>query len=227
MELLDVTSKHARYEIAKRTVSELPEGSIINLGIGIPTLVAELLSSYNYFLHTENGLLGVKLADENNPDPLIVNAGKQVVGEAIGASYFSSSDSFAMIRGGHVDIAILGALQVDSSGKMANWAVPGQDILGIGGAMDLLEGSKKVIVTTLHTAKDGTPKLVDKCTYPITSKRVVDVIITELAVFYWKDDHYELVELLGEAKLDEVKSKTTAYFTISEDVLKMTSYHPN
>src|SRR5690606_10331144 len=145
---------------------------------------------------------------------------KLPVGEAVGASYFSSSDSFAMIRGGHIDFAILGALQVDSKGRIANWAIPGKDIIGVGGAMDLLEGANKVIITTSHTANDGSPKIVDSCTFPITSERVADVVITDMAVFHWKGEHYELTELMGEATLEEVQEKTTAYFTIHPKLVR-------
>src|SRR5690625_3513349 len=142
--------------IAKRTAEELTPHSIINLGIGIPTLVANYLTE-DYYLHTENGLLGVTSVEEADIDPLLVNAGKLPIGEAVGAAYFHSADSFAMIRGGHVDVAILGALQVDETGLVANWAIPGKGIIGVGGAMDLLTGVKKVIITMSHTSKDGSP----------------------------------------------------------------------
>lgn len=205
--------------IAKRAAKELTPHSIINLGIGIPTLVADYIDEDLHILHTENGMLGVTAVDEEHIDPLIVNAGKLPVGEAIAASYFSSADSFAMIRGGHIDVAILGALQIDSKGRIANWAIPGKDIIGVGGAMDLLEGAKKIIITTSHTSNDGSPKIVDACTFPITSQRVADTIITELAVFKWKDGQYELVELMGTATLEEVRLKTTAKYSINEQLL--------
>ncbi|MBE1554309.1 3-oxoacid CoA-transferase subunit B [Sporosarcina limicola] len=205
--------------IAERAAKELAPYSIINLGIGIPTLVADYIDDDLHILHTENGMLGVTSVDEEHIDPLVVNAGKLPVGEAIAASYFSSADSFAMIRGGHIDVAILGALQIDSSGKIANWAIPGRDIIGVGGAMDLLEGAKKIIITTSHTSNDGSPKIVDKCTFPITSQRVAEIIITELAVFNWKGGRYELTELMGDATLEEVKSKTTANYSINEGLL--------
>lgn len=209
---------NVRELIAKRAAAELKPYSIINLGIGIPTMVANYLDEENFFLHTENGMLGVTSVAEEDIDPLVVNAGKQPVGEAIGASYFNSADSFAMIRGNHIDVAILGALQVNSKGQVANWAIPGKDIIGVGGAMDLLEGAKKVIITTLHTSNKGEPKIVDECVFPITSERVADVIITDLAVFKWDVTHYELTELMGNATLDEVNAKTTATFTISPDL---------
>ncbi|MBD8005937.1 3-oxoacid CoA-transferase subunit B [Bacillus norwichensis] len=206
--------------IAKRAAKELTPYSIINLGIGIPTLVPDYLDQSQFFLHTENGLLGVTSVEEDKIDPLLVNAGKLPIGEAIGASYFHSADSFAMIRGGHVDVAILGALQVDGSGLVANWAIPGKDIIGVGGAMDLLSGAKKIIITMSHVSKDGTPKFVKECTFPITSTRIADVIITDLAVFIWKEEGYVLTELMGNATLSEVKEKTTAHFSISEELLQ-------
>lgn len=206
--------------IAKRTAEELTPHSIVNLGIGIPTLVADFLNKEDYYLHTENGLLGVTSVGEGDIDPLLVNAGKLPVGEAIGASYFHSADSFAMIRGGHVDAAVLGALQVDEKGIVANWAVPGKGIIGVGGAMDLLTGANKIIITMSHVSKDGSPKFVDKCTFPITSTRKADMIITDLAVFKWKDNGYELIELMGDATLKEVEKSTTANYTISDALVQ-------
>lgn len=208
-----------REMIAKRTAQELKPYSIVNLGIGIPTMVANYLDEEQFFLHTENGMLGVTSVEEADIDPSVVNAGKQPVGEAIGASYFNSADSFAMIRGNHVDVAILGALQVDSKGRVANWAIPGKDIIGVGGAMDLLEGAKKIIITTLHTANNGAPKIVDVCAFPITSTRVADIIITDLAVFEWKDTGYVLTELMGSATVEEVQEKTTAMYTVSPELV--------
>ena len=202
--------------IAERAAQELDEHSVINLGIGIPTLVANYLDKEKYYLHTENGLLGVTSISEEDIDPNIVNAGKQPVGEATGASYFHSADSFAMIRGGHVDVAILGVLQVDETGRVANWAIPGKDIIGVGGAMELLVGAKKVIITTNHTAKDGSPKFLKECTYPVTSTRKIDMIITELAVFERKDDKFELIELMGDATLEEIAEKTEADYVVSD-----------
>ncbi len=205
--------------IAERAAQALEEQSVINLGIGIPTLVANYLDKEKYYLHTENGLLGVTSVTEEDIDPNIVNAGKQPVGEATGASYFNSADSFAMIRGGHVDVAILGVLQVDETGQVANWAIPGKDIIGVGGAMDLLVGAKKVIITTNHTAKDGSPKFLKECTYPVTSTRKIDMIITDLAVFERKGDIFELIELMGDATLEEIAEKTEADYVVS-DALK-------
>lgn len=198
--------------IAKRAALELKKGEIINLGIGIPTLVANYVEQNEVFLHTENGLLGVEDVEEENIDPNIVNAGKMAVGEAIGASYFDSAASFGMIRGGHVDVAILGVLQVDEQARIANWAVPGKNIIGVGGAMDLLVGAKKVIVTMTHTTKDGKSKILKDCTYPITSTRSVDLIITDLAVFKLIDGKLHLTELMPGADLETVEAKTEASF---------------
>ncbi|SES27217.1 3-oxoacid CoA-transferase subunit B [Salipaludibacillus aurantiacus] len=212
-----MTSKE---RIAKKAAEQLVPHSIINLGIGIPTLVANYLDKDAYYLHTENGLLGVTSVAEEDVDPLLVNAGKLPVGEATGASYFHSADSFSMIRGGHIDVAILGALQVDSKGMVANWAIPGKDIIGVGGAMDLLVGAKKIIITTNHVAKDGTPKFVEECTYPVTSTRQADILITELAVFQWKNGRYELTELMGDTNLKDVEENTTAFYKVSEQLLE-------
>src|SRR5690625_2181193 len=206
--------------IAKRAAKELAPRSIINLGIGIPTLVANYLDKESYDLHTENGLLGVTSVHEKDIDPLLVNAGKLPVGEAEGAAYFHSAASFGMIRGGHVDVAILGALQVDEQGIVANWSVPGKGIIGVGGAMDLLTGANTIIITMGHVSKDGSAKFIDQCTLPITSTRKADIIITDLAVFKWKDNSYELVELMGDATLEEVEKNTTAAYTVAEVVFK-------
>lgn len=202
--------------IARRAAQEIEPHTITNLGIGIPTLVVKYLEADHYDFHTENGLLGLTDLQGDEIDPFIVNAGKQPVGETIAASYFHSADSFAMIRGGHVDAAVLGALQVDSKGRVANWSIPEKNIIGVGGAMDLLVGAKKVIITTLHTSKDGTPKIVEECTYPISSTRPADMIITELAVFTWKGDFYELTEVQGDTTLEEIKEKTKAFYKIGE-----------
>lgn len=210
--------------IAQRAALELPKYSVINLGIGIPTLIADYIDENNYVLHTENGLLGVAKLDEMNKDPLIVNAGKIAVGEAVGASYFSSADSFAMIRGSHVDVAVLGALQIDETGQIANWAIPGKDILGVGGAMDLLEGARIIIITTTHTSNKGEPKFVKKCTYPITSRRSADILITELGVFKWTGGHYELVDLIGKTTLEDVAMNTTAHYTVASHLLEGKTY---
>jgi 3-oxoacid CoA-transferase B subunit len=212
-------SKESQELISKRAAAELQPNSIVNLGIGIPTLVAKYVDSSSVFFHTENGMLGVsELTSEDDFDPSLVNAGKLPISEGIGASYFNSGESFAMIRGGHVNVAILGALQVDEQGLIANWAIPGQNIMGVGGAMDLLSGAQKVIVTTNHTSKKGESKIVKKCTYPITSLRKVDLIITELAVFELSGGHMVLKELMPGVSLEEVKDKTEANFEISDSI---------
>lgn len=198
--------------IAKRAAKEVEDGQIINLGIGIPTLVAKYVENNNVHFHTENGMLGVVDVDEEEIDPNVVNAGKMPVGEAIGSSFFNSAESFGMIRGGHVDVAILGVLQVDEQARIANWAVPGKNIIGVGGAMDLLIGAQKVIVTMTHTSKDGKSKILKDCTYPITSTRSVDTIITELAVFNYVDGQLHLVELMPDIPLEQVEASTEASF---------------
>jgi acetate CoA/acetoacetate CoA-transferase beta subunit len=198
--------------IARRAAKELTGPCIVNLGIGIPTLVAKYIDDENVFFHTENGLLGVADVEEDEIDPNLVNAGKLPVGQSIGASFFNSAESFAMIRGGHIDVAILGVLQVGQTGEIANWAVPGKNIMGVGGAMDLLVGAKKVIVTMTHTSKEGKSKVLKKCTYPITSTRSVDLIITELAVFEVIEKQLKLIELMPGITIEEVRAKTEADF---------------
>lgn len=210
---VQLNKSEMQHAIAERVAQELEGPCIVNLGIGIPTLVAEYMTEDNIYLHTENGLLGVTDVDDEAIDPNLVNAGKMPVGEAVGASFFNSSDSFAMIRGGHVDVAILGALQTDENGVIANWAVPGKNIMGVGGAMDLLVGAKKVFVTMSHTSKDGSSKLLKKCTYPITSTRQVDMIFTELAVFKVTEGQLKLVDLMPGVTIEEVREKTEAAFT--------------
>ncbi|WP_217807179.1 3-oxoacid CoA-transferase subunit B [Tuberibacillus sp. Marseille-P3662] len=206
------TKKEMQNMIARRAAKELQGPLTVNLGIGIPTLIPEYMDDDDIYLHTENGLLGVTDIEEDNIDPNLVNAGKQPVGESVGASLFNSSDSFAMIRGGHVDVAILGALQVDQTGIIANWAVPGKNIMGVGGAMDLLVGAKKVIVTMSHTSKDGSSKILKACTYPITSTRSIDMVMTELAVFEVVDQQLRLVEMMPGATIEEIREKTDAEF---------------
>ncbi|MBM7691188.1 3-oxoacid CoA-transferase B subunit [Peribacillus deserti] len=208
-------------DIAKRAAASLKDGDIVNLGIGIPTLVADYIpENIMVFLHSENGILGVgPTPAEGMADKNLVNAGKLPVTVEKGASFFDSASSFGMIRGGHVDVSILGVLEVDERGRVANWSVPGKSVLGVGGAMDLLEGSKKVIVTTLHTAKKGDAKIVKTLHYPITSERQVDLIITDLAVFEVDSEGLILTELSPGVKLKEVKEKTEAAFRLKEDLI--------
>lgn len=203
-----------RHEIARRAARELRDGDIVNLGIGIPTWVADYVpTGVDVFFHTENGLLGVGPAPSSGAiDPDLVNAGKLPVTETVGSSFFSSADSFAMIRGQHVDVAFLGALQVDGRGRVANWSVPGQTILGVGGAMDLMVGAKRIIVTMTHTDRDGKPKIVEHCTVPLTAERSADVIITDLATFSVGPHGLTLTELAAGVDVDEVRQKTGVGF---------------
>ena len=205
----------SRMNMAKRAFAELQKGDVVNLGIGIPTLVADFIRpEHGIILHTENGMLGVgpSPADGGGALDYPVNAGKIPVTALPGSSYFDSADSFAMIRGGHVDVAIMGGLEVDEKGNLANWAVPGKPLLGVGGAMDLASGAKKLIVTLTHADPDGTSKIVPECTLPLTAIGVVDVVITELAVFKYLEGQLTLVELMPGASLEEVRMKTQAKF---------------
>lgn len=203
-----------RLSIARRALQELKAGEVVNLGIGIPTLVADLITpDMGIILHTENGMLGVGPApEEGGAMDYPVNAGKIPVTALPGASYFDSADSFAMIRGGHVDVAIMGGLQVDEKANLANWAVPGKPLLGVGGAMDLASGAKKLIITMTHTNADGSAKIVPECDLPLTAVGAVDLVITELAVFGYPDGRLTLLELMPGASLEEVRAKTSARF---------------
>ncbi|MFI1744173.1 3-oxoacid CoA-transferase [Thalassobellus sediminis] len=204
-----------RMNMAKRAFTELNKGDVVNLGIGIPTLVADLIKPEDgIILHTENGMLGVgpEPADGKGAMYYPVNAGKVPVTALPGSSYFDSADSFAMIRGGHIDVAVMGGLEVDASGNLANWAVPGKPLLGVGGAMDLASGAKKLIITLRHTDRSGASKVVEKCTLPITDYNCVDMLITELAVFKFIDSQLTLIEILPGSSLEEVRLKTEAKF---------------
>lgn len=209
-------STDAKAVIAARAARELRSGEVVNLGIGIPNLIPGLLDAdAGIFLHTENGLLGVGPrpgVDEVDPD--LVDAAKRPITALPGASYFDSASSFAMIRGGHVDVAVLGALQVSERGDIANWAIPGKDVLGVGGAMDLVVGAQRVIVTMTSTTPAGDPKVVHECTLPLTARKAVDVVVTENAVFRFRDDSLVLTELLEGATVEDVASVTRARFTI-------------
>lgn len=206
-----------RHRIAARVALEFKEGDIVNLGIGLPTLVADYIpADVCVFIHTENGLLGVGPSPEpDEVDANLVNAGKQPVTEMPGAAYFSSADSFAMIRGGHIDVAVLGVLQVDEYGRIANWTAPGRPVLGVGGAMDLLVGARRVIVATTHTTSSGRPKLVQRCTFPLTGDRPVDTIVTDLAVFRVRDGGLVLTELMPGVSLDDVAARTEARYRVA------------
>ncbi|ALC86828.1 acetate CoA-transferase [Bacillus sp. FJAT-22090] len=203
--MLSLDKKHI---IAKRIAEELEDGQIVNLGIGIPTIVSEYLEDKEVFLQTENGLLGMgPPATDDNLDIDLINAGKEPVTYLKSASFFSSADSFALIRGGHVDVAVLGILQVDVHGEIANWAVPNQPILGVGGAMDLVTGAKKVIVAATLFAKDGTSKLVKELTYKTSGIRKVDLFVCEYAVIKFTVEGPRVVELLGDMSLEQLSEK--------------------
>jgi 3-oxoacid CoA-transferase len=201
--------------MARRAFAELKKDNVVNLGIGIPTLVADLIKPGDgIILHTENGMLGVGPSPKDGGGAMDypVNAGKVPVTALPGSAYFDSADSFAMIRGGHIDVAIMGGLEVDEKRNLANWAVPGKPLLGVGGAMDLASGAKKLIITLIHTDPDGTSKIVPECKLPLTAHEVVDMIITDLAVFTFEDGQLTLKELMPGVTLEEVRAKTAARF---------------
>ena len=205
-----------RMRMARRALDELQRGDIVNLGVGIPTLVADLITpQHGIVLHSENGMLGVGPApEEGGALDFPINASKIPVTALPGTSYFDSAASFALIRGGHLDAAIMGGLQVDAARNLANWAVPGKPLLGIGGAMDLASGARRLIVTMTHTSRNGQPKIVPACTLPLTAIGTVDVIITDLAVFHFLNNRLTLTELMPGATLEEVQEKTEARFEV-------------
>jgi len=206
-----------RMNMARRAFKELRKGDVVNLGIGIPTLVAELIKPEDgIIIHTENGMLGVgpEPAGDAGAMDYPVNAGKVPVTALSGSSYFDSADSFAMIRGGHIDVAIMGGLEVDEQANLANWAVPGKPLLGVGGAMDLAGGAKKLIITMTHVNSDGSSKIVPSCTLPLTAMKSADMIITDLAVFAFPDGKLTLTDLMPGVSLEEVTAKTTAKFAV-------------
>jgi len=205
-----------KIRIAKRAAEEITDGTVVNLGVGIPTLVANYVADKNVYLQSENGILGVGPYPEPGQEDLeLINAGRKHVTVLPGASFFDSAESFAQIRGGHIGCTIIGGLQVSETGDLANWLVPGKDVLGVGGAMDLVIGAAKVIIATQHATKSGGAKIIPACTLPLTAKNAVDMIVTEYAVFHFEAGRLILDEITSDTTLEEIAALTTANYTVS------------